>query len=42
MVIIAITIVGLIFDPNVKYTGFFKMPSFGENSQFLNLDIMEH
>ncbi|HDL3937588.1 TPA: NCS2 family permease, partial [Mannheimia haemolytica] len=39
-VIIAITIVGLIFDPNVKYTGFFKMPSFGENSQFLNLDIM--
>lgn len=39
-VIIAITIVGLIFDPNVKYAGFFKMPSFGENSQFLNLDIM--
>lgn len=39
-VIIAITIVSLIFDPNVKYTGFFKMPSFGENSQFLNLDIM--
>ncbi|WP_404810895.1 NCS2 family permease [Actinobacillus pleuropneumoniae] len=39
-VIIAITIIGLVFDPNVKYTGFFKMPSFGENSQFLNLDVM--
>ncbi|HDL5699037.1 TPA: NCS2 family permease [Mannheimia haemolytica] len=39
-VIIAITIVGLIFDPNVKYAGFFKMPSFGENSLFLSLDIM--
>lgn len=39
-VIIAITIIGLAVDPNVKYSGFFKMPSFGENSQFLNLDIM--
>ena len=40
-VIIAITIIGLIFDPNVKFSGeIFKMPSFGENSQFLNLDIM--
>lgn len=39
-VIIAITVIGLIFDPNVKYAGFFKMPSFGENSQFLSLDIM--
>ncbi|UKH22767.1 NCS2 family permease [Actinobacillus pleuropneumoniae] len=39
-VIIAITIIGLVFDPNVKYTGFFKMPSFGENSQLLNLDVM--
>lgn len=39
-VIIAITIVGLIVDPNVKYSGFFKMPTFGENSQFLTLDIM--
>lgn len=38
-VIIAITIIGLIFDPNVKYAGFFKMPTFGEESQFLNLDI---
>lgn len=39
-VIIAITIIGLIFDPNVKYAGFFKMPSFGEHSQFLTLDVM--
>ncbi|WGE89702.1 NCS2 family permease [Actinobacillus arthritidis] len=39
-VIIAITIISLVFDPNVKYAGFFKMPSFGENSQFLNLDVM--
>lgn len=39
-VIIAITIIGLVFDPKVKYADFFKMPSFGENSQFLNLDVM--
>ncbi|VEG83379.1 xanthine/uracil permease [[Haemophilus] ducreyi] len=37
--IIAITVIGLMFDPNVNYTGFFKMPSFGDNSQFLNLNI---
>ncbi|QIW15708.1 permease [Pasteurellaceae bacterium RH1A] len=40
-VIIAITVIGLIFDPNVKFSGqIFKMPSFGENSLFLNLDLM--
>ncbi len=39
-VIIAITIIGLIFDPNVKYAGFFKMPSFGEQALFLLLDVM--
>ena len=39
-VIIAITAIGLIFDPNVQYSGFFKMPSFGENSLFLQLDVM--
>ncbi len=40
-VIISITIIGLIFDPNVKFGGeVFKLPTFGENSQFLNLDIM--
>ncbi|MDD7570066.1 MAG: NCS2 family permease [[Actinobacillus] rossii] len=39
-VIIAITIIGLIFDPNVKFGGeIFKMPSFGEQSLFLALDI---
>lgn len=40
-VIIAITIVGLLFDPEVKFSGqIFKMPSFGEQSLFLQLDIM--
>ena len=40
-VIIAITVVGLIFDPNVTFNGqVFKMPSFGEESLFLQLDIM--
>ena len=39
-VIIAITIVGLIFDPNVAFNGqIFKMPTFGENSLFLQLDL---
>ncbi|WP_443091411.1 NCS2 family permease [Basfia succiniciproducens] len=39
-VIIAITIVGLIFDPNVTFGGeVFKMPSFGEQSLFAALDI---
>lgn len=41
LVIIAITIVGLIFDPNVKFVGeIFKLPTFGETSYFLQLDIM--
>ncbi|ARA90276.1 sulfate permease (plasmid) [Pasteurella multocida subsp. septica] len=40
-VIIAITLVGLVFDPNVKFGGsIFKMPTFGENSLFLELDLM--
>lgn len=40
-VIIAITIAGLIFDPNVKFDGsIFKVPSFGSESLFLQLDIM--
>ncbi|PJG85252.1 NCS2 family permease [Conservatibacter flavescens] len=40
-VIIAITIIGLIFDPAVKFSGeVFKMPTFGEQSLFLELDIM--
>lgn len=40
-VIIAITVIGLIADPNVKFGGeVFKMPSFGEKSLFLELDVM--
>ena len=40
-VIIAITIIGLIFDPNVKFGGeVFRMPTFGEQSLFLQLDVI--
>ncbi|QDJ13570.1 permease [Mergibacter septicus] len=40
LVIIAITIIGLFFDPNVKFSGeIFKMPSFGEQSLFLEMDL---
>lgn len=40
-VIMTITLVGLMADPNVKFEGqLFKMPSFGEASLFLSLDIM--
>ncbi|MDG2915229.1 NCS2 family permease [Bisgaard Taxon 10/6] len=39
-VIIAVTIIGLMFDPKVTFGGeVFKMPSFGEKSLFLALDI---
>lgn len=39
-VIIAITLIGLIVDPNVQFNGeIFKMPSFGDQSLFLQLDI---
>ncbi|EEG85103.1 putative permease [Proteus penneri ATCC 35198] len=31
LVIVAISIIGLIFDPNVKYQGVFKMPQLGED-----------
>lgn len=41
LVIIAISVLGLIFDPNVQYQGFFAMPSFGgEHSLFGTMDIM--
>ncbi len=43
LVIIAISIIGLIFDPAVKYHGLFAMPSLtdaGGHSLFGNLDIM--
>lgn len=40
-VIIAITLIGLCFDPNVNFNGeVFKAPTFGEQSLFLQLDIM--
>lgn len=40
-VIIAITVVGLIFDPSVKFGGsVFKLPTVTGESLFLNLDIM--
>ncbi|STZ14351.1 Putative permease yjcD [Moraxella caviae] len=40
-VIIAITIVGLIFDPNVQFAGeVFKLPSFGESSLLGEMDVM--
>ncbi len=39
--IVAITIIGLIADPTVKFSGdIFKTPSFGENSLVFSLDIM--
>lgn len=42
MVIIAISIFGLIFDPNVTYQGLFAMPSFGAEGESLlgTMDIM--
>ena len=41
LVIVAITIIGLIADPTVKFSGeIFKTPSFGENSLVFSLDIM--
>lgn len=40
LVIIAITMIGLIFDPNVSFNGeIFKLPTFGEQSLFLQLDL---
>lgn len=40
-VIIAITVIGLIFDSNVKFGGsIFKLPTVTGESLFLNLDIM--
>jgi adenine/guanine/hypoxanthine permease len=43
LVIVAISIIGLIFDPNVKYHGLFALPHLVDskgNSLFLNFDIM--
>lgn len=42
MVIIVISIIGLIFDPQVKYQGFFKLPTLGEDglSLLFSMDIV--
>ncbi|WP_237388060.1 NCS2 family permease [Xenorhabdus sp. Sc-CR9] len=42
LVIITISIIGLIFDPTVKYQGFFKVPTLGEDglSLMFSMDII--
>ncbi|MDR0219355.1 MAG: NCS2 family permease [Enterobacteriaceae bacterium] len=42
LVIMTISIIGLIFDPSVKYQGFFKLPTLGQNglSLMFSMDIM--
>lgn len=42
IVIIAISIIGLIFDPQVKYQGLFKLPTLGEDglSLLFSMDIV--
>lgn len=42
MVIIVISIIGLIFDPQVKYQGFFRLPTLGEDglSLLFSMDIV--
>lgn len=42
MVIIVISIIGLIFDPQVKYQGFFKLPTLSEDglSLLFSMDIV--
>ncbi|MFC6275981.1 NCS2 family permease [Psittacicella hinzii] len=39
IVIVALTILGLIFDPKVQYNGFFALPSFGESSLLFKFDL---
>lgn len=39
IVMIFLTIVGVVFDPNVQYSGLLKIPSFGEKSHFLGFDL---
>ncbi len=42
LVIVVISVIGLIFDPAVKYQGFFKIPSLGDDGLALifSMDIM--
>lgn len=39
IVIVGLTILGLIIDPNVKYQGAFALPSFGEQSLAFKFDL---
>lgn len=41
LVMVLLTVFGLVFDPNVKYAGFFKAPSFGEHSHLLGFDLKQ-
>ncbi|MER2471285.1 NCS2 family permease [Photorhabdus laumondii] len=42
LVIVVISVIGLIFDPSVKYQGFFKVPSLGDDglSLIFSMDII--
>ncbi|MCC8372748.1 MULTISPECIES: NCS2 family permease [Photorhabdus] len=42
LVIVVISVIGLVFDPAVKYQGFFKIPSLGDDglSLIFSMDIM--
>ncbi|RIY31905.1 permease [Psittacicella melopsittaci] len=40
IVIVLITVIGLIVDPNVKYQGFFALPNFGEENLLFKFDVV--
>ncbi|RIY31904.1 permease [Psittacicella melopsittaci] len=39
IVIIALTIIGCLFDPSIKFNGVFALPSFGENGHAFSMDF---
>lgn len=39
LVIIALTVIGAIFDANIKVSGFFALPSFGEDAHIFDFDF---
>ncbi|RIY36724.1 NCS2 family permease [Psittacicella gerlachiana] len=39
IVIILLTVIGIIFDPNIKFNGVFALPSFGENAHIFAMDF---
>ncbi|RIY33534.1 permease [Psittacicella hinzii] len=39
IVIVALTVVGIIFDPSIKFNGVFALPSFGENNLVFAMDF---